>query len=65
MQLLGDLVRALPGRDPPFGCGQAEIRPTGVEIVGIAVDNAAKVAEFTKVIAISYPVLLRRRMAWI
>jgi thiol-disulfide isomerase/thioredoxin len=31
---------------------------TGVEIVGIAVDNAAKVAEFTKTMPISYPVLL-------
>jgi thiol-disulfide isomerase/thioredoxin len=30
----------------------------GVEIVGIAVDNAAKVGEFSKSLAISYPVLL-------
>ncbi len=30
----------------------------GVEIVGIAVDNAPKVGEFAKSLAISYPVLL-------
>jgi len=30
----------------------------GVEIVGIAVDNAAKVGEYAKSIAISYPVLV-------
>lgn len=32
--------------------------PEGVEIVGIAVDNAAKVDEFARSMAISYPVLL-------
>lgn len=30
----------------------------GVEIVGIAVDNAAKVTEFQKTYPISYPLLL-------
>jgi thiol-disulfide isomerase/thioredoxin len=30
----------------------------GVEIVGIAVDNASKVGEFAKNLAISYPILL-------
>ncbi|MGH6893116.1 MAG: TlpA family protein disulfide reductase [Dongiaceae bacterium] len=32
--------------------------PAGVEIVGIAIDNAGKVGEFTKTLPISYPVLL-------
>lgn len=32
--------------------------PAGVEIVGIAIDNAAKVAEFARTLGISYPVLL-------
>ena len=32
--------------------------PTGVEIVGIAIDNAAKVREFSSSFNISYPVLL-------
>ena len=30
----------------------------GVEIVGIAVDNAAKVVEFTKSLGVTYPILL-------
>lgn len=33
-------------------------RPSGVEIVGIAIDNATKVREFSISFAISYPVLL-------
>ena len=33
-------------------------RPSGVEILGIAIDNAAKVREFSSSFAISYPVLL-------
>lgn len=32
--------------------------PGGVEIVGIAVDNGAKVAQFSTSLAISYPILL-------
>ena len=32
--------------------------PAGVEIVGIAVDNAVKVSEFSRMIGITYPVLL-------
>jgi thiol-disulfide isomerase/thioredoxin len=32
--------------------------PAGVEIVGIAIDNASKVAEYSRNMAISYPVLL-------
>ena len=32
--------------------------PSGVEIVGIAIDNAAKVREFSASFKISYPVLL-------
>ena len=32
--------------------------PAGIEIVGIAVDNVAKVAEFSRMLAISYPILL-------
>jgi len=33
-------------------------RPIGLEIVGIAIDNAAKVAEYAKNMAISYPIVL-------
>ncbi len=43
---------------PLLVAAMEKYRPGGVEIVGIAVDNAAKVAEFTKTMAISYPVLL-------
>lgn len=32
--------------------------PAGVEVVGIAIDSASKVGEFTRTIMISYPVLL-------
>lgn len=32
--------------------------PAGVEIVGIAIDNAAKVRDFTASLKISYPILL-------
>ena len=32
--------------------------PSGVEIVGIAIDNAAKVREFTSSLMISYPIFL-------
>ena len=32
--------------------------PSGVEILGIAIDNAAKVVEFTRTVPISYPILL-------
>jgi len=32
--------------------------PKGVEIVGIAIDNASKVREFVSTFAISYPILL-------
>lgn len=32
--------------------------PAGVEVVGIAVDNAAKVGEYAKSMAISYPILV-------
>ena len=31
---------------------------SGVEILGIAIDNAAKVGEFTRILNITYPVLL-------
>ena len=34
------------------------MRPSGVEIVGIAIDNAAKVREFSSSFKISYPILL-------
>jgi len=33
-------------------------RPQGVEIVGIAIDNASKVLEFTKTFQINYPILV-------
>jgi len=35
-----------------------ELAPSGVEVVGIAVDSAAKVVEFSRMIQISYPVLI-------
>jgi thiol-disulfide isomerase/thioredoxin len=37
---------------------RAKYAPLGVEIVGIAIDNATKVAEFSKTYVISYPILL-------
>lgn len=37
---------------------RAKYAASGVEIVGIAVDNAAKVLEFSKTYAIPYPILL-------
>ena len=35
-----------------------EYGPIGVEIIGIALDSAAKVGEFTRTFEISYPILL-------
>lgn len=35
-----------------------EMAPKGVEIVGIAIDSAAKVAEFAKEYKVSYPLLI-------
>lgn len=43
---------------PLLVAAQQQFRPLGVEIVGIAIDNGPKVAEFTKTTPISYPVLL-------
>jgi thiol-disulfide isomerase/thioredoxin len=36
----------------------AKYAPSGVQIVGIAVDNGAKVRDYSRSLAISYPVLL-------
>jgi thiol-disulfide isomerase/thioredoxin len=37
---------------------RAKFAPKGVEIVGIAIDNLAKVSEFTASLKISYPILI-------
>ena len=39
-----------------------KLRSSGVEFIGIAIDQAAKVAEFVRTIRISYPVLLAGAM---
>ena len=43
---------------PLLIAAREKYRPLGVEIVGIAVDNAAKVREFSSSLGISYPILL-------
>lgn len=43
---------------PALGRLRAKFSSKGLEIVGIAIDQAAKVAEFVKVLEIAYPVLL-------
>ncbi len=49
-----------PCRDeiPLLVAARQKFGPAGVEIVGIAIDNTAKVFEFTKTLPISYPVLI-------
>jgi thiol-disulfide isomerase/thioredoxin len=43
---------------PLLIAAREKYKPLGVEIVGIAIDSAAKVREFSSSFAISYPVLL-------
>lgn len=43
---------------PMLVAAQRKYRPRGVEIVGIAVDNGAKVRQFSASFDISYPILL-------
>jgi thiol-disulfide isomerase/thioredoxin len=43
---------------PLLVAARAKYGPKGVEIVGIAVDNRLKVAEFTKSLGVTYPILL-------
>ena len=43
---------------PLLAAARTEYAPKGVEIVGIAVDFAAKVGEFSRSLVISYPVLV-------
>lgn len=43
---------------PLLMAARLKYRPAGVEVVGIAVDNAAKVRDFSASLNISYPVLL-------
>src|SRR5687767_12687503 len=43
---------------PLLMAARQKYAPAGVEIVGIAVDNAVKVAEYVKSMSISYPVLV-------
>jgi thiol-disulfide isomerase/thioredoxin len=43
---------------PLLMAARSKYAAKGVEIVGIAIDNAAKVAEFSRSLKISYPVLL-------
>ena len=49
-----------PCRDeiPMLVAAREDYRPLGVEFVGIAIDSAAKVIEFTRTLKISYPLLL-------
>ena len=50
----------LPCREeiPLLMAARAKFSPSNVEIVGIAIDNAAKVREFSTSFNISYPILL-------
>lgn len=43
---------------PQFVAAQAAQGPKGIQFVGIAVDQAAKVIEFSKQIGLNYPVLI-------
>lgn len=43
---------------PLLVAAHAKYAPKGVEIVGIAVDNAIKVVEFTRSLGVTYPILL-------
>jgi thiol-disulfide isomerase/thioredoxin len=43
---------------PLLSAAREKFAPNGVEILGIAIDVAAKVQEFVKSVAIGYPVLL-------
>jgi len=43
---------------PLLVAARKKYAPTGLEVVGIAVDNAAKVRDFTSSFTISYPILL-------
>jgi thiol-disulfide isomerase/thioredoxin len=43
---------------PLLSAAWKKYRDAGVEIVGIAIDNGAKVVEFTRTVPISYPILL-------
>lgn len=42
---------------PLLVAAREKFRPFGLEIVGIAIDNAAKVAEFSALFKISYPIV--------
>src|SRR5262245_23544983 len=46
------------GEIPLLVAARAKYGARGVEIVGIAVDNAAKVGEFAKSFGVTYPILL-------
>lgn len=43
---------------PLLVAARAKYASQGVEIVGIAVDNAAKVGEFSRLMGVTYPILL-------
>ncbi len=43
---------------PLLVAARAKYAPKGVEIVGIAVDNAAKVGDYAKSLGVTYPILL-------
>ena len=43
---------------PAFGKVRRKLLPNGVEFVGIAIDNAAKVTKFAREMSIEYPLLL-------
>jgi thiol-disulfide isomerase/thioredoxin len=43
---------------PLLAAARTKYAPNGVEIVGIAIDNGAKVGQFTRSLGIPYPILL-------
>ena len=43
---------------PLLSVAQEKYAPNGIQVVGIAIDNAANVGEFAKSVKITYPVLL-------
>ena len=43
---------------PDFSALRTQFRPSGVEFVGIAIDNATSVSQFLKQMPVSYPILI-------
>ena len=57
-QFLGDLVRAVPARDPVAAADRARARGEGFQVVGIAVDFRDKVLAYADEMEIEYPLLI-------